>query len=187
MKKILKSIIAFFKAYTNNIQLAGGGSYIGVDVKLVNRGKIKVFKNVIIRPSSHIYAGSKTSIIEFGEGTEIGNHSTISAHNAIIFGKDVLTGPHIFVSDHNHEYCNPAIAVSKQGVRYDKGGKVTIGDGTWIGTNAVIVGNVRIGRHCVVGANSVVTKDIPDYCVAAGIPAKIIKKYNFDTCTWDRC
>ena len=42
-------------------------------------------------------------------------------------------------------------------------------------------------RHYVIGANSVVTKNIPDYCVAAGIPAKIIKKYNFDTCTWDRC
>ena len=62
-----------------------------------------------------------------------------------------------------------------------------IGDGSWLGTHVVIAGNVKIGKHCVIGANSVVTKDIPDYCVAAGIPAKIIKKYNFDTCTWDRC
>ena len=62
-----------------------------------------------------------------------------------------------------------------------------IGDGSWLGTHVVIAGNVKIGKHCVIGANSVVTKDIPDYCVAVGIPAKIIKKYNFDTCTWDRC
>lgn len=56
-----------------------------------------------------------------------------------------------------------------------RGQKVSIGEGSYIGINAVIVGNVRIGRHCVVGANSVVTKDVPDYCVAFGSPAKVIK------------
>ncbi len=59
-----------------------------------------------------------------------------------------------------------------------------IGDGTWIGTNAVIVGNVRIGKNCVIGANSVVTKDIPDYCVAVGIPCKVIKRYSLETQNW---
>ena len=53
---------------------------------------------------------------------------------------------------------------------------MTIGDGSYIGINAVIVGNVRIGKHCVIGANSVVTKDVPDYCVAVGSPARVIKK-----------
>ena len=182
--KMIKDIITFLKVKCNRIDYRGG--YIGFDVKIVNRGKIVLYKGVIIRPSSHVYAGNNRSVIEFGEGTEIGNHSTISAHNAILFGKDVLTGPHVFVSDHNHEYTNPNMAISKQGVKCDKGGKVTIGDGTWIGTNAVIVGNVNIGKHCVIGANSVVTKDIPDYCVAAGIPAKIIKKYNFDSSVWER-
>ena len=56
-----------------------------------------------------------------------------------------------------------------------RGQKVSIGEGSYIGINAVIVGNVRIGRHCVVGANSVVTKDVPDYGVAVGSPAKVIK------------
>ena len=142
-------------------------------------------KNVIIRPSSQIYTG-KNGIVKFGEGTEIGNHSTLSAHNAITFGKDVLTGPHIFVSDHNHEYANPNIAVSKQGIRCEKDSEVTIGEGTWIGTNAVIVGNVKIGRHCVIGANSVVTKDIPDYSVAVGSPARVIKRYNFVSNRWEK-
>ena len=54
---------------------------------------------------------------------------------------------------------------------------MSIGDGSYIGINAVIVGNVKIGKHCVIGANSIVTRDIPDYCVAVGSPAKIIKKY----------
>lgn len=56
-----------------------------------------------------------------------------------------------------------------------------IGHGSWLGTNVVIVGNVHIGYNCVIGANSVVTKDIPDYCVAVGAPVKIIKKYYRDT------
>ena len=61
-----------------------------------------------------------------------------------------------------------------------------IGDGTWIGTNVVRVGNIQIGKHCVIGANSVVTKDIPDYSVAAGIPAKVIKRYDFEEEEWVR-
>ena len=56
---------------------------------------------------------------------------------------------------------------------------VEIGDGTWIGENVCIIG-ASIGKQCVIGANSVVLKDIPDYCVAVGLPAKVIKKYNFE-------
>lgn len=141
---------------------------------------------MIIRPSSHIYTSNANSLIEIGEGTEIGNHSTISAHNKIIFENDVLTGPHVFISDHNHEYANPIVAICKQGVRCSSNDKVVIGEGSWIGTNAVIVGNVSIGKHCVIGANSVVTKDIPDNSVAAGIPCKVIKQYNFNLRKWIR-
>lgn len=55
-----------------------------------------------------------------------------------------------------------------------------------IGINTVIVGNVKIGKHCVIGANSVVTKDVPDFCVAVGGPAKIFRKYNKDTGEWEK-
>ena len=49
----------------------------------------------------------------------------------------------------------------------------------------MIVGNVKIGKHCVIGANTVVTKDIPNYCVAVGSPAKVIKRYNFEIGEWE--
>ena len=73
-----------------------------------------------------------------------------------------------------------------QGILIKDNDSVIIDEGTWIGTKTTIIGNVHIGKHCVIGANSVVTKDIPDYCVAAGIPAKIIKRYNFETNCWER-
>ena len=67
----------------------------------------------------------------------------------------------------------------------DDGDSIVIGEDTWIGTKATIIGNIHIGKHCVIAANSVITKDIPDYSIAAGIPAKIIKRYNFKTNQWE--
>ena len=72
-----------------------------------------------------------------------------------------------------------------RGVRCNKSDRIEIGEGTWIGINAVIVGNIRIGKHCVIGANSVVTKDIPDYCVAVGIPVRVIREYNRVSKKWE--
>lgn len=81
------------------------------------------------------------------------------------------------MTDCDHEYRNLEIPVIDQGI-VQRGQMVYIGDGSYIGINAVIVGNVKIGKHCVIGANSVVTKDVPDYCVAVGSPAKVIKDMN---------
>lgn len=91
-------------------------------------------------------------------------------------GEKVLLSPNVYITDCDHEYRNIDIPVIDQGIT-QKGQTVFIGDGSYIGINAVIVGNVKIGKHCVIGANSIVTRDIPDYCVAVGSPAKIIKKY----------
>ena len=80
----------------------------------------------------------------------------------------------MYITDCNHEYRDIDVSVIDQGI-VQKGQKVSIGGGSYIGINAVIVWNIRIGRHCVIGANSVVTKDVPDYCVAVGSPARVIK------------
>lgn len=81
----------------------------------------------------------------------------------------------MYITDCDHEYRNIDVPAIDQGVA-QKGQKVSIGEGSYIGINVVIVGNVKIGKHCVIGANSVVTKDVPDYCVAVGSPARVIKK-----------
>ena len=84
----------------------------------------------------------------------------------------------MYITDCDHEYRNVDIPIIDQGI-VQKGQKVSIGDGSYIGINAVIVGNVKIGKPCAIGANSVVTKDVPDYCVAVGSPAKVIKKMRY--------
>lgn len=81
----------------------------------------------------------------------------------------------MYITDCDHEYRNIDIPVIDQEI-VQKDQKVSIGGGSYVGINAVIVGNVKIGEHCVIGANSVVTHDIPDYSVAVGCPAKVIKK-----------
>lgn len=185
--ELVKRLVTFVKIKSNHLNcVCGGGIYIGLDVKFVNRGTITLGDSVIIRPSTRVYAGNPQSLVSFGNGTEIGEHSTISSNNRIVFGKYVLTDPHIFVADHNHAYDNPFIPISKQGVKCNPTDEVIIGEGTWLGTNVVVVGNVCIGKHCVIGANSVVTKDIPEYSVAAGIPAKVIKRYDFEKKEWVR-
>lgn len=81
----------------------------------------------------------------------------------------------MYITDCDHEYRDINVPVIDQGI-VQRGQMVSIGEGSYIGINAVIVGNVKIGKHCVIGANSVVTKDVPDYCVAVGSPAKVIKR-----------
>ena len=112
--------------------------------------------------------------VRIGQGSEIGERCRIFIANSLNMGEKVLLSPNVYITDCDHEYRDLEVPVIEQGI-VQKGQKVSIGDGSYIGINAVIVGNVKIGRHCVIGANSVVTKDVPDYCVAVGSPAKVIK------------
>lgn len=112
--------------------------------------------------------------VRIGQGSEIGERCRISIANSLEIGEKVLLSPNVYITDCDHEYRNVDVPVMDQGI-VQKGQKVFIGEGSYIGINAVIVGNIKIGKHCVIGANSVVTKNVPDYCVAVGSPAKVIK------------
>lgn len=122
--------------------------------------------------------------VRIGKGSEIGERCRISIANSLDIGENVLLSPNVYITDCDHEYRNVDIPVIDQGI-VQRGQKVSIGEGSYIGINAVIVGNVKIGKHCVIGANSVVNKDVLDYCVAVGSPAKILKRYNLETQLWE--
>lgn len=120
-------------------------------------------------------------VLEIGEGTVIGNFNHIYATRKIIIGKKVLTADRVYISDNLHSFEDINVPVMDQKIKQNNA--VEIGDGSWIGENVSILG-CKIGKNCVIGSNAVVTKDIPDYCIAVGVPAKVIKKYCLESNMW---
>jgi acetyltransferase-like isoleucine patch superfamily enzyme len=94
-----------------------------------------------------------------------------------------MLAQNIVLSGLNHGYEDISIPPRLQKVTTKK---ITIADNVWIGANSVITAGVTIGKHSIIGAGSVVTKDIPDYAVAVGNPARVIKKYSFTTNSWEK-
>ena len=150
---------------------AGQSVYIGKHCSLKGKHHITLEDSVTVRPYTQIWSGG---MVRIGKGSEIGERCRISIANSLNMGEKVLLSPNVYITDCDHEYRNLEVPVIDQGV-VQRGQIVSIGDGSYIGINAVIVGNVKIGKHCVIGANSVITKDVPDYCVAVGSPARVIK------------
>lgn len=174
LKNVLKSLIGFIQVKRFKVQ-AGKNVYIGQKCAIKGGKNIILEDSAIIRPYTQIWSGG--GAIRIGIGSEIGERCRISIANSLEIGEKVLLSPNIYITDCDHEYRNIDIPVIDQGI-VQKGQTVSIGDGSYIGINTVIVGNVKIGKHCVIGANSIVNKDIPDFCVAVGSPVKIVKKYN---------
>ena len=111
--------------------------------------------------------------------------SILSARNQIHLERNVNVAQQVLIMDHNHAYEDIEVPILQQGIT--KGGTIRIGEGSWIGHGAAIVcsrGELTIGRHCVVAANSMVTRSIPDYSVAFGMPATIIRQYDPETRAW---
>lgn len=151
---------------------------------LEGRENIHVGDRVIVKEGGWLEAtplepgGCNLSI---GEGTSIGYSCHIYAARNVEIGPNVLMGCSVYIADCTHGYEDISRPVIHQPVRTI--GDVVIGEGSWIGQHAAVLG-VRIGKHCVVGANSVVREDIPDYCVVAGQPARIIKRFDHDLQEW---
>jgi len=117
----------------------------------------------------------------------IGDRTIIGIGNVIIgpvkIGNDVMFAQNIVVSGLNHGYEDVSLPPSVQKVNT---AQITVNDNVWIGANSIITAGVSIGKHAIIGGGSVVTKNIPEYTVAVGNPAKVVKKYNFELNTWER-
>lgn len=132
--------------------------------------------------------GKKTLFI--GENCEIGDYGHIVAREKVEIGNNCLLASKIFISDTNHgdysgkfEYSHPDIIPNSRALYTDP---VMIKDNVWIGDNVCILPGVTIGKGSIIGANSVVNSDIPEYSIAVGTPAKVVKKYNFNEGKWIR-
>lgn len=164
----------------------GNGTVITPPLRFGNLRHVRLGKNVVINSNCWIqticsHAGAPP-VLEIHDDASIGMNATISAARRIEIGKHVLLGRNVFITDHNHEFRDVKLPVQNQGITTPA--EVSIGEETWIGQNAVILPGAKIGRHCVIGANSVVTGSIPDFCVAAGAPARVIRRYNPDSGKW---
>ena len=116
-----------------------------------------------------------------GKNCVFGYNNHIAAMTAVTIGDSVLTANNVYISDNIHDYKNIELPIMSQGIVFK--GPVSIGSGSWIGENVCIIGS-SIGRNSVIGANSVVTKDIPDFSIAVGAPAKVIRQYDHTSGNW---
>jgi serine acetyltransferase len=113
-------------------------------------------------------------ILRVGNGCVIGRGSHIVAHHSIEIGDDVYTGPYVYITDQNHTYADIGMPIGRQ---WPVNSAVRIGAGSWLGTGAVILPGAMIGRNVVVAAGSVVRGEVPDNCVVAGVPAKVVRQH----------
>ena len=116
-----------------------------------------------------------------GDRTKIGLSNTIIG--PVTIGNDIRLAQNITLSGLNHNYTDVNMPIHVQGVST---APIVIEDETWIGANVVVLAGVTIGKHCIVAAGSVVTKDVPSYSVAVGNPARVLKKYNTETKIWEK-
>lgn len=114
-------------------------------------------------------------IMVIGDGCSFSGSCVISAVSMVKIGREVLFARNVYIADHDHSYSDTSRAILHQGV--DHVGQVVIDDGSWLGQNVVVTSGVHIGRGAVIGANSVVTRNVPDYSLAVGSPARVIKSW----------
>jgi acetyltransferase-like isoleucine patch superfamily enzyme len=117
--------------------------------------------------------------VRIDDGAYIGHFFRLSAMRDVHIGREAMISDRVYISDTGHRYEDVTVPIKRQGLR-DDGSTVSIGDGSWIGIGAVIVGDVRIGANSVVAANSVVRADVPDGVVVAGDPAVVLREHTDD-------
>lgn len=182
MNKISRNIW-IFRSKLMGLKKLGSRSCIYKPLQIDHANTISIGTKVFVGHNSWLMGSetqdSKGLIIK--DNTIIGHFAHIIAYREVIIENDVLLADKVFISDCSHNYKGADIPIQNQGISFIK--PVLIGEGSWLGENVCVCG-ADIGKHCVIGANSVVTKDIPDYCVAVGSPAKIIKKYDEKLAEW---
>jgi acetyltransferase-like isoleucine patch superfamily enzyme len=115
------------------------------------------------------------SVLRIGDRCVIGRGSHVVAHYSIDIGDDVYTGPYVYITDQNHSYTDPDQPIGRQ---WPVNSAVKIGAGSWLGTGVVVLPGSVIGANVVVAAGSVVRGEIPDRCVVAGVPARVVKDFS---------
>ena len=188
-----RSGTAFLGAYRLGTRLWGkafsllaAGAFAEFGPRSVLQPPIRLRGEQRIAVGSHVFVGSGSWLqvvasesedvaLSIGNGTSIAGNCVLSAASSVRLGSKVLIARGVYISDHIHAYEDISRAVLEQGIARVE--PVEIGDGAWLGENVVVCPGVRIGVGAVIGANAVVVDDIPDYAVAVGVPAKVVRHF----------
>lgn len=177
-------------SYLYNIFLFKNISFttkIGKQLIITNKDCISLGKRVVVFPNGRIelikkYAGETFEpCLIIGEDSQIHQNCHITCADRITIGKKTIIVANVTITDIIHPHEDLAIPTNSAKIKTKP---VSIGDETYIYNNCVILPGSQIGRNCVIGANSVVTSNIPDYSIAVGNPAQVIKRYNFQLGKW---
>jgi len=148
---------------------------------IYNEHLIRIGAGTMVGPNACITAGMAPGqdmptdpVVSIGSRCIIGRGSHIVGHWSIEIGDDIQTGPYVYITDQNHTYENPDEPIGRQ---WPVEAAVRIGSGSWLGANAVVLPGAQIGEHVVVAAGAVVRGTIPDRCVVAGVPARVIRRW----------
>jgi acetyltransferase-like isoleucine patch superfamily enzyme len=164
-----------------NCHMARAGAYIrfpieGEVLEALDEGRLTVGEGTLLEPGCWLTL-SPAARIEIGRGCFLNKNTMLAALDRIEIGDHVMFANHCFVGDADHRFDDPDRPVTWQG--FSSQGPVRIGSNCWFGVGCVVTSAVEVGERCVVGANSVVTEDLPRGVIAAGAPARVIREIQF--------
>lgn len=185
--KLIIGCYSYIQSKTG-FQAFGRGALIKYPYKVWSKENICIGSRVFIAENCFLAVSTEhrgqryRPQLSIGDDTCIGSHCFIACIDQVVIEEKVLLSDRVFISDHIHGYSDVTNPVLLQPL--EPRGAVIIKSGSFIGINTVIMPGVTIGRNAVVGASSVVIENVPDYCVAVGNPAKIIKRYDLTQQAW---
>lgn len=192
VKRVIKRFLTFVWHTLVSVKLYFGGArnfYIGPQMTINKVKYLKLGHNFSIGRNSRFlfvksyHGGTYSPSAKIGSGVSIGNRFTLLSAAPIEIGNDCLIASDVLISSENHGM--NVEASESYGNLPLEAAPVVIGRGCWIGEKAVVLPGVTIGDRCIVGAGAIVTHDVPPHSMVAGVPAKVIKTYNFDSHKWE--
>jgi len=160
---------------------ARGGFFVrhpveGELLEALDEGRLRIGEGTLLEPGCWLTLAPEAEI-EIGAGCFLNRNTMIAAQHKVTIGDHTMLANNCFVGDADHRFDDPELPITWQG--FSSKGPVEIGANCWLGVGCVVTSGVTIGERSVVGANSVVTSDLPDHVVAAGAPAKPIRKVEY--------
>ena len=187
LKRLTSRLIHGFKRiyWRRRFQNFGSGSRIEFPNWIKSPEFISIGRNVSLWRHARLSVVNPEAtgpVIRIGDGTAIHPHVHISAASSVDIGRNVLFAANCYITDHDHDWLDPndPPRINKRVIV----APTSIGDYTWLGEKVSVLKGVRIGNHCVIGANSVVTSDIPPYSVAVGSPARVVRRWDHARGAW---